>query len=86
MIIDGEWERVSPRKRRRRAGAGPGPDDLRVASTIEALADHVGRRGARRGDASVRQEEAFREKLADLEEQIERRDARAPVRLLPRRA
>ncbi|HEY6979991.1 hypothetical protein [Reyranella sp.] len=86
MIIDGEWERVRTRKRKRRAGAAPESGDLRVASTIEALADHVGRRGAGRDDASLRQEAAFREKLADLEEQIEKRGARAPLRLLPRPA
>jgi hypothetical protein len=83
MIIDGECVRVTSLKRKRRSDpASPAPGDRRVASTIEALAYHVGRLGAQRDNESAKQEQAFREKLADLEAEIERRDSHAPLRLL----
>jgi len=83
MLINGEWVCVTSLKRRRRSDpASQTPGDLRVASTIEALAAHVGRRGAQRDTQSAKQEQAFRRKLASLEAEIERRDTHAPLRLV----
>jgi hypothetical protein len=89
MIIEGEWERVDPSKPKSKSDTASKPmpaepvkpesakaEEAQFTAAVEAYAEQAEKADAARTVAAERQDDAFKEKLAELKEHLRERDTK----------
>lgn len=89
MIIEGEWERVDPSKPKSKSEKDAQPvavvpadadppeaEEPQLAAAVEAYFEQSGKADASRTAVAEQQDDAFREKLAGLQEHLRGRETK----------
>jgi hypothetical protein len=89
MIIEGEWERVDPSKPKSKSekeaqpvavvpanADPPKAEEPQLAAAVEAYFEQSGKADASRTAVAEQQDDAFREKLAGLQEHLRGRETK----------
>jgi hypothetical protein len=89
MIIEGEWERIDPSKPKSKSDKeakpiaaepikpdAPAAEEAQFTAAVEAYVEQAEKADAARTVAAERQDDAFKEKLAELKEHLRERDTK----------